>query len=75
MELKTLRRFLGREIGPAIVAAVEAIPDGCEIVTFKAGENLPILCAFIPENFYEGGSGFIPEYVWTGETWEEVGFL
>jgi len=70
-----LPTFLGKAINPALVEAIEAIPAHCVIVTLSAGENMPIKCAFTPE--YEDGdyAGLIPEYVWNGEAWIEIGFL
>ena len=66
-----LRKFAGREIGPAIVEAIEAVRRDQEIVTFKAGENMPITAGLATDE----NDGFIPEYAWTGEKWEEIGDL
>jgi len=68
----TLTLFRGREIATAIVNAVEAIPAEYEIVTFSAGENMPIRCAFVTE---DDDGGFIPEFAWNGEAWEMIGYL
>ena len=77
--MDTLTRFIGSEIATAIVAAVEALPRTTEIVTFKAGENMPITAGLV---FHEGMSndenellGWIPEFAWNGEKWEEIGYL
>ena len=67
-----LRKFMGREIATAIVDAVEAIPEDCQIVTMSAGENMPIRCAFAAD---DADDGFIPEYAWTGVKWDEIGYL
>lgn len=70
----TLRLFTGREIAAAIVQAVEAIPADCEVVTFKAGENMPITSCFCVEGSDETILGF-PEYAWDGEGWRNIGHL
>ena len=72
---KPLRRFTGREIGPAIVACIEALPADAEIVEFKAGENMPITVAHTNDAYYESNAGLIPEYAWDGETLREIGYL
>lgn len=69
-----LPTFLGKAIGPALIEAIEAIPADSEIVTLSAGENMPIKCAFVREDYGEY-AGLIPEYAWNGEKWEEIGFL
>jgi hypothetical protein len=70
--MDALPKFLGREISTAIVEATEAIPSDCEIVTFKAGENMPITCAFVAMG---DDLGIIPEYAWDGTKWNEIGQL
>lgn len=67
--------WTGRSIAHEIVKAVEAISDDNEIVTFKAGENMPITCAFVDDTFYNNSGGMIPEYAWDGEKWREIGYL
>lgn len=65
-----LRRFLNSEIAPAIVAAVEAIPSGFEIVEFKAGENMPITATFAPEEVgLEEVADPFTDHSWNGEQW------
>lgn len=73
--MTTLPTFLGKAINPALVEAIEAIPADCEIVTLSAGENMPIKCAFARELDPDEYAGLIPEYVWDGEAWIEIGFL
>jgi hypothetical protein len=67
-----LNKFRGYEIATEIVKAVEALPKEAEIVLFKAGENMPITCAFTV--IAEDG-GPIPESAWNGERWHEIGYL
>ena len=71
-----LRKWTGAEVGPEIINAIERIPRDSEIVEFKAGDNMPITCAFVGPTFHEGGNGsYIPEYAWDGLKWVEIGFL
>jgi hypothetical protein len=69
---KTLPTFSGRTIATEIIKAVEAIPEGCEIVTLSAGENMLIRCAYLAD---DNGDGWIPEYAWDGQSWREIGYL
>jgi hypothetical protein len=66
--------FFGADIKTQIERAVEAIPKDSDIVTFSAGENMMIRCAFVSDETYEY-SGIVPEYFWNGESWDELGFL
>lgn len=70
----TLKKFMGSEIAGELIAAIDAIPRNCNIVTLKAGENMPITCAFVSDEWYVQ-DGFIPEYAWNGLTWDEIGAL
>jgi hypothetical protein len=67
-----LRRFTGSEIGRSIVAAIEALPEGTEIVEFSTGENMPIvLLLVLPED--ESTHPNFQHYSWDGERWVEIG--
>jgi len=74
-EFEDVRTFDGRGIARAIIDAVEALPDDAEIVEFKAGENMQITCSFVTEDNELGDSGMYPLMAWTGETWEQIGWL
>jgi len=63
------RRFLGSEIGPAIVEAFDRIPEGREIVEVKAGENMTIEVILAPQEI-DVTAEFIT-YWWDGERWNE----
>jgi len=69
--LPGLRRFTGSEIAPAIIAAIEALPEHVEIVEFGTGENMPIvlLTALPPD---ESTHPDFQHYSWDGERWIEV---
>lgn len=71
-----LRHFCGKEIAPAILSAIEGLPEDAQIVELKAGENMPITCAFIVHDEAHDFNGHpIPEYAWDGRAWREIGFL
>jgi hypothetical protein len=68
----TVRKFIGSEIASAIVNAVEALDRDEQIVTFSAGENMPITAGIHRE---DEGIDQIPEFAWDGEHWNEIGYL
>jgi hypothetical protein len=70
-----LRKFRGSEIAAEIVKAVELIPAGREIVTFNAGENMPITFSLARQEIDQSTHDDIPEYSWDGERFVEIGFL
>ena len=79
IEQPSIRKFLGNEIHIEIARSIEALlPGDVSIVTFSAGENMPIKCAFVTEDYYSPNTennGNIPEYAWNGQTWDEIGVL
>jgi hypothetical protein len=67
--------FTGSETAAHLQMALAALPAGAEIVTVSAGENMPILIAWVPEDGYSELTGYIDEYAWNGSGFDHYGFL
>jgi len=67
-----LPHFMGSDIKYQIEGAVDNLPKGYDIVTFSAGENMPIIAGMANDDV---DTFSIPEFGWDGETWIEIGFL
>jgi hypothetical protein len=66
-------KFRGSEVATQVAAAMEAIPEGREIVTMSAGENMIVRLALAPQEI--SVTDEIIEYAWTGDGFVEIGVL
>ena len=68
-----IRSFLGAEIGPALIEALEAAQrQGYEVVELEAGENMPIKLCTVENLGPETDMAVFVTVYWNGERWHRA---